>query len=181
MARLAYADCSRPEDASLVKDIITQRGEVPHLYRMLLHSPAVTAGWLNHLTAIRQKTRLPGILREMVIIRVAHLNNAPYEAEQHAPIALREGLTPDQLRDLADWQQSTLFDEKQRAILAYTDAMTRNVQVPDPVFAAIRRFFGETGVVELTAAIATYNMVSRFLEALQIHSVDEVGGGHGGS
>lgn len=175
MARLRYADISMPADAALVNDIRAQRGEVPHLYRMLLHSAPVTSGWLNHLTAIRQRTTLDGALRELVIIRIAHLNNAPYEAEQHTPIARQEGVSEAQLQALPNWIDSSAFDDRQCAVLAYTDAMTRRVQVPDEIFTAIRRVFDDRSMVELTALIATYNMVSRFLEALEIHSVDKVG------
>jgi alkylhydroperoxidase family enzyme len=53
-------------------------------------------------------------------------------------------------------------------VLAYTDAMTREIRVADPVFAAVRTHFAEREIVELTATIAAYNCVSRFLEALRI-------------
>ena len=98
-------------------------------------------GWLTYLTAIRQKSTLPGALRELVIMRVAILNGAPYEADQHAPIALKEGMTQAQLDALPAWQDSALFDDTERAVLAYTDAMTRNIQVDAPVFEAIRERF----------------------------------------
>ena len=77
-----------------------------------------------------------------------------------------------QLSALPDWTDSGAFDPRERAALAYTDAMTRDVQVPESVFAAMRAHFDAQHVVELTATIAAYNMVSRFLEALQIHSHD---------
>jgi len=67
---------------------------------------------------------------------------------------------------------SPLFSPLQRAVLAYTDAMTKDIHVSDAVFDAMRVHFDETGIVELTATIAAYNMVSRFLEALRIHSTD---------
>jgi alkylhydroperoxidase family enzyme len=109
----------------------------------------------------------------MVIMRIAHLNRAPYEADQHAPIALREGMRPEQLEALAaETLPEAVFDARERAVLAYTDAMTRAVQVPDAVFEAVRPHFDATELVELTATIAAYNMVSRFLEALRIHSDD---------
>ena len=60
----------------------------------------------------------------------------------------------------------------ERAVLAYTDAMTLQVQVPDHVFAAVSALHTAPEIVEITATIAAYNMVSRFLEALQIHSHD---------
>ncbi len=172
MARLPYADLAHAEVSPLVEQIIAERGSVLHLYQMLLQSPPVARGWLNHLTGIRHHSSLAGALREMVIMRIAIINGAPYEADQHAPIALKEGMTQAQLDDLSQWESSTLFSEKERAVLSYTDAMTRHVQVADEIFGAVKPHFEPRQLVELTATIATYNMVSRFLEALQIHSDD---------
>lgn len=173
MARLPYADLTHPDVSPLVEQIVAERGSVLHLYQMLLQSPPIARGWLNHLTGIRHHNSLSGALREMVIMRIAYLNGAPYEADQHAPIALKEGMTQAQLDALPQWEGSELFSEQERAVLAYTDSMTREVQVPDAVFDAVRPFFEPRQLVELTATVATYNMVSRFLEALQIHSHDE--------
>jgi AhpD family alkylhydroperoxidase len=174
MARIPYAEINRPEVQALAGEIAAQRGSVLHLYRMLLHSPPVAAGWLSYLTAIRHECALPGAMRELVIMRVGLLNGAPYEADQHAPIALAEGLSQAQLDELAEWRRSTAFDARQRAILAFTDAMTREIQVPDDVFAAVSAELDHRLVVELAATVAAYNMVSRFLEALRIHSHDTV-------
>ena len=94
MASLPYADLSRSDVQPLAQRIVAERGSVLHLYQMLLNSPPLAEGWLGFLTAVRQKLALPGDLRELVIMRVAIVNRAPYEAQQHAPIALKEGLTP---------------------------------------------------------------------------------------
>jgi alkylhydroperoxidase family enzyme len=69
---------------------------------------------------------------------------------------------------LADWRNSKLFDDVERAVLAYTDAMTNNVQADDAVFAAVKKHFDAREMTELTATIADYNLVSRFLVALQV-------------
>lgn len=173
MARLPYADLTQPEISKLVTQIEAERGSVIHLYQMLLHSPAVAQGWLNHLTGIRLNSQVPGDLRELIIMRVAILNRAPYEADQHAPIALKEGVTQAQLDALDNWRDAEdLFNKQQRAVLAYTDEMTLNVQVPRAIYNEVEHLFNEQLVVEITATIATYNMVSRFLEALQIHTDD---------
>lgn len=173
MARIPYADLQQSDIQPIVQQIEAERGSVIHLYQMLLHSAPVAQGWLDYLTAIRQKTSISGALRELIIMRVAILNRAPYEADQHAPIALQEGVSQAQLDALEHWQQSPLFDDEQRAVLALTDAMTLDVQVPDAVFEALTQFFDHQKIVEITATVAAYNMVSRFLEALQIHSDDE--------
>jgi|688.fasta_scaffold21046_3 AhpD family alkylhydroperoxidase len=172
MARIPYADLNNPEAKPLVDRITAERGSVLHIYQMLMHSPPVASGWLNFFTAIRQQNSLPGALRELVIMRIAIVNGAPYEAEQHAPFALREGVTQAQLDDLASWESSKQFDPTQRAVLAYADAMTKNIQVSPEVFAGVKALLSDRLIVELTATIGGYNMVSRFLEALQIHSHD---------
>lgn len=172
MARIPYADPNAPGTRPLVERIVRERGSLLHLYAMLLHSGPVAEGWLRYLTAIRHECTLPGALRELVIMRIAHLNGAPYEAEQHAPIALKEGMTQAQLDALADWQGSEAFDDTQRAVLAYCDSMTRKVHVPDAVFAAVRQRLDARDLVELTATIGAYNMVSRFLEAMGVDARD---------
>jgi AhpD family alkylhydroperoxidase len=168
MARIPYADLNDPEAAPLVQRIVAERGHVLHLYQMLLHSPPLAEGWLGYLTAVRQKLDLSGALRELIIMRVALLNGAPYEAAQHGPIALKEGVSQAQLDALANWRDSGLFDATQSAVLALTDAMTREIHFDAAIMAAVRDALGERGAVEAAATIAAYNMVSRFLEALQI-------------
>src|SRR3546814_19011159 len=111
---------------------------------MLMQGPPVARGWLNHLTGIRHNSSLPGDLREMVIMRIALVNGAPYEADQHAPIALKEGMTQGQLDALPDWESSSLFSAKARAVLAYTDPTTRDVQFTDGEFAAVKGFWDRT-------------------------------------
>jgi len=173
MARIPYADLGDPDAQPLVQRIVAERGSVLHLYQMLLHSPPLAEGWLGFMTQVRQKLTLGGDLRELVIMRIAHLNGAPYEAEQHAPIALKEGLTQAQLDALPAWGDAVgVFTPLHCDVLRLCDAMTREVHVAAPVLEAVRERLGERQLVELVATIASYNMVSRFLEALQIHSDD---------
>jgi AhpD family alkylhydroperoxidase len=175
MAHLPYVRSEQfatPELSPLVGRIVAERGSVLHLYQMLLHSPPLAEGWLVFLTAVRQKLGLPGDLRELVIMRVAVLNGAPYEAAQHHGIALTEGVTQAQLDALHDWRHSDAFTPVQRDVLALCDAMTREIHVDADCIGAVRAHLGERRSVELVATIAAYNMVSRFLEALQIHASD---------
>ncbi len=178
MAHLPYADLADLADPKhadaqpLVQRIVAERGSVLHLYQMLLHSAALAEGWLAFMTAVRQKLDLPGALRELVIMRVAQLNGAPYEAQQHEPIALKEGVTPAQLTALPQWAESDAFSALERAVLQLCDTMTQQVQVPRTMLLAVQQHLGDKQTVELVATVASYNMVSRFLEALHIHGDD---------
>jgi 4-carboxymuconolactone decarboxylase len=171
MARVSYVDDkTNPELAGLAGRIRgARRGNLINIYRLLLHSPALAESWLGHNNAVRWRTELDGRLREIVFIRVAHLNGATYVVKQHVPeLALGEGLTIPECDALADWRPSAHFDARERAALAYADAMTRDIAVPDDVFEPLRSDFSERQILELTVLIGTYNMQTRVFRALNI-------------
>ena len=169
MARIPYPDiASDPEVAQLAEQITRERGKMLNLYRMLLHSPPFARGWLGMFTAIRQQGILPGRDRELAILRVAVLNGADYEFAVHIPYAKRDGLTDAQIDAVKSDPASPLLTPRDRAVLAYADSMTRSLEVPDGLFEAIRAAMTEREVVELTVTVAGYNLVSRFLVAMQI-------------
>jgi alkylhydroperoxidase family enzyme len=144
-------------------------GRLINIYRLMLHSPTLADAWFELNQAVRYGTEIDGQCRELAVIRVAILNDVEYVQRAHGPVyALKEGLTPEQVTAIADWPSSKLFTEKQRALLAYTDAMTRKIDVPDAVFAEVRKHFSERQAVELTMLIAAYNMLTRFLKALKV-------------
>jgi alkylhydroperoxidase family enzyme len=160
-----------PALADMESRIIASRGRISPLYQILLNSPPVVDGWEAMLTAIRQKTSISPCVREMVILRVAILNRAPYEFEAHIPHARAAGM-PDalieQLRSGALPHALDGLDDGEADVLRLTDAMTRDIDVPDAVYDPVSRRFGPRGTLELAATIAAYNMVSRFLVALRI-------------
>ena len=130
-------------------------------------SPPVAEGWLAFLTAIRQKCELSGRIRELVIMRVAVLNGANYEFVAHTPFAKAEGITDAQIEALKT-DRLEAFEPLERSVIAYCDAMTKDIQVPQAIFDAVKPHFDDRAMVELTATIAAYNLVSRFLEAVQV-------------
>jgi AhpD family alkylhydroperoxidase len=170
MARVPYVDDhTNPELKPVADRIRAQRGgKVLNLYRVLLNNPKLADAWLQLFTVIRQQCDLPARYRELVIMAIAVINGAEYEYRHHAPIALKAGLTQAQLDALPRWRQSSVFDAVDRAVLAYAECMTREIQVPDAVFEAVAQHFKPRETVELTATIAGYNLVSRVLEALKV-------------
>jgi len=171
MARVPLIEESaHPEIAETIAKIKGARGgRLINIYRLMLHSPALANAWFELNQAVRYGTEVNGQSRELSVIRVALLNDVEYVQRAHGPAyALKEGLTPDQVEALADWQDSKLFNAQQRALLAYTDAMTRDIEVPDDVFNDARKHFSERQMVELTMLIGAYNMLTRFIKALKV-------------
>jgi 4-carboxymuconolactone decarboxylase len=171
MARVSLIEeQDHPELAELIGKIRAgRRGALINVYKLLLHSPPLAAIWLDFVSAARFRTELDGRLREIVIVRVAHLNRTTYVFKQHVPqLSAPEGLTDAECDALADWRKATSFSPRERAALAYTDAMTRDIAVPDDVFDALRPHFSERQIVELSVLIGLYNMHTRVFTALGI-------------
>ncbi len=179
--RLAYVpnppeNLTSSEEEEIVQRVLARRGArgLISLDRTLLHSPTVADGWSSLFGAIRTKTSLSADIREIAICRVALINEAWYEWTHHAPLLMEaDGFTEEMLkvvRRLDQTEGREPLSEKQWVVLKYTDAMTKNVKVEDGLFEELRSVAGftEKEIVELTATIATYNGVSRFLVALDV-------------
>jgi 4-carboxymuconolactone decarboxylase len=160
----------RPDLAPLIGRIQgARRGRLLNIYRMFLHSPSIAEAWLEFNSAVRFKTDLDGQTRELAVMRIAMLNGVDYIVKAHADTyAIEEGLTPEQVADLAQWESSPAYTDRQRALLAYVDAMTRDIDVSDNVFTAVRKHYSEQQTVELTVLVGAYNMHTRVLQALRV-------------
>jgi len=171
MARVPLIDENAgPDVAAVVAKIRGKRGgRLLNLYRALLHAPGLASAWLDFNNAVRYQTGLGDRARELIIMRVAALNGANYVFDIHrARYAEPAGVTPAEIEALRDWRKSGVFGPGDAALLAYVDAMTRDVEVPDAVFNGMRAHFSERAAVELTVLVAAYNMHTRVLRALDI-------------
>lgn len=149
-----------PEEAAIVQRIQERRAPRPliPLDLTLLHAPPVADGWNSFLGAIRTRTSLSDDIRELTISRVAVCNKAWFEWNHHAPLALKGGVSVEALevvkQDELGGERPDTLNEKQWAVLKYTDEMTRNVQVHDATFAQLKALFSDKEVVEVTATVS---------------------------
>jgi alkylhydroperoxidase family enzyme len=157
-----------PEIREIFQKMEDNGFRVLNVFKVMAHCPQVGYFFLRLGNSILFKGTIPPTLRELAILKVGDINQAKYEWTHHVPIALRLGVREEQIEALKDWENSGKFNEQERAILQYTDEVTRNIRVKDNTFAAVRRFLDDEGIVELTTTIGYYGMVCRILEALQI-------------
>ena len=167
----------KPQPQALVDAILARRGgALLNLDKALLWSEPLARGWNAFLKAVRTELPTSRRLRELGICTVALLTGADYEYHHHAPDFLAVGGTQAQLdalqrhlrADPLNRATEAALDEQERLVIQYAAQMTLDVKVSDGVFAALREQLDTTQIVELTSAIAAYNMVARFLVALQI-------------
>ncbi|MDP9408580.1 MAG: carboxymuconolactone decarboxylase family protein [Actinomycetota bacterium] len=176
MARIDYPDLDRPELVELVGRIASERGgEVINLYRMLLHSPPVAEGWRALGTAIRIEAALDARSPELAICLVARLTGSRYEWDHHAPIARRAGVDDSALDALPAWRDHDGFSERDRAVLAWTEAVTVELRPAPDVLRTARAALDKRELVELTATAGFYACVARFVLALDVDDDEEPG------
>ncbi|MEV4989969.1 carboxymuconolactone decarboxylase family protein [Pseudarthrobacter sp. LMD1-1-1.1] len=169
MPRLSYA---LPSDATAERIRNRRGGILTPLDKLLSHNDALAAGWNSLLGAVRQQFSIRDDVRELIILRVAVLNNAEYEWAAHVDLGIRFGLDESVLEQLREESPSGTGNAEFDAVIAYTDEMTRNISVTEATFERLRTWYSESEIVELTATVASYNMVSRFLVALGVEASD---------
>jgi alkylhydroperoxidase family enzyme len=109
MARVPLIEeTDHPELSDSIAKIKGARGDrLINIYRLMLHSPALADAWFELNQAVRYGTQIDGQSRELAVIRVAILNNVEYVQRAHGPAyALKEGLTPEQVAAIGNWQPS---------------------------------------------------------------------------
>ena len=159
---------TRPELAEIEASILAERGRISDLYRVLLNSGPLASGWEALLTAVRNKSSVPADLRELMILRVAVVNRAPYEFDAHVPHAQKAGVSDAKIAAVRETVIGSVFSESEALVLELADTMTRNIDVPEALMDRLKARLDARGVVETVATVAAYNMVSRFLVALHI-------------
>lgn len=170
MARVALKDDTdlSAEFREVFERIRSRGGKVLNLYRAVAHAPEIGAQFLNLGNAILFRGTIPPNLRELAILRVGILNEAPYERYQHVRIAQRVGVPQSQIDALSQWEQSSVFNNEEKAVLRFTDEETISAKVSDDTFNRVKELLGEEGVVELTITVGYYGLVCRVLNILEI-------------
>jgi len=161
-------------EPALVDAILARRGgKLINLDRALLWSEPLARAWNVFLGAIRREMAFDARLREIAICVVARTTGAEYEFSHHWPEYVKAGGSEalrEKLGDAVAASTDGAFTDDERLAMRYALAMTNQVKVPDALFREVQRRFSTTEIVELTAAIATYNMVARFLVALEVEN-----------
>jgi len=161
-----------PENQAIYERIRERRKPRPliPLDRALLHNPQIADGYNTLMGAIRTRSSFPLALAEIAICYIAVLNNATYEWTAHAPIFLKAGGRRDALEAVLNGEvgNESVLSADERLVLEFTRQSTTEIAVEDAVMEQLKATFNDRQVMELTITVAGYNMVSRFLVALDV-------------
>ena len=132
----------------------------------------VARGALAAMLGLEDYVHKPGLERpllELVKIRASQLNGCAYCLDMHTKDARAAGETEQRLYAVAAWHETPFFTERERAALAWTEAVTRvgKTHVPDDIYELAKRHFGEKELVDLTIAVVAINGWNRLAIAFR--------------
>ena len=127
---------------------------------------------LKALMALDKQVQSSGLeqsLVELVRTRASQINGCAYCINMHTQDARKNGETEQRLYLLDAWRETPAYTDRERAALAWTEAVTliSTTHAPDDVYAAVTAHFSETETVNLTMLIATINAWNRLAIALR--------------
>jgi AhpD family alkylhydroperoxidase len=119
-------------------------------------------GVLQSMLQMRKYLEQSGLdpkLQDLIHLRVSQINGCAYCIDMHWKDLRAAGESEQRLYGLDAWEESPYYTDRERAALAWAEAVTRlgDGHVPDPVFNAARRFFSEKELSDLTLCIVLIN------------------------
>jgi alkylhydroperoxidase family enzyme len=139
-----------------------------NIHRTVAHAPRMLAAQAAYAGAMREHSSLPRGFQELLILHIAEVNDSEYEQSVHRSIAAAHGISTAKIKALPAWRGSTLFDERERAALAFVEQAASAGDVDDEVFGATQAIFSAQEIVEIAALVAWYVGNSRLVRALRI-------------
>lgn len=160
-------------DAKAMFDSARARGaQIINLSLIRANAPKLARAGSALAYAIRYDTKTPRSLIELAIFRTAQLYDGEYEINQHTPMMKACGYTPAHIEAVANWRGSPLFNDRQKALLAYVEQAAKG-DVDDATFGQFEKFFDTQEVVEVTITVDSYVGTALFTRALRIQVEDD--------
>jgi len=146
------------------------RQKQQNIYKMIPQEIAA----LQSLSQAVAKSGLEPEILELVKLRASQLNGCAFCLQMHATDARKLHMSEEKLQLLAAWHEAPVYSERERAALAWTEAVTliADTHAPDDLYADVRKDFSEAETVNLTMLIATINAWNRL--AISFRSVPPV-------
>lgn len=171
MPRVPYIqkDQASPELKKLYEGFEEQfKVETPNVVKALANSPGLANKVFPLANYFMNQSALNKRIRELAVLMLMKRCNCEYGFVRHIDIAKGVGLSQEQIDNIANYETSTLFSADDKVILRYADELTTKARVDDDLYAQAEKVAGKEHVVDLTGAIAFWNMMARNLNALQV-------------
>ena len=170
--RIALRDLSTlsPEDQDMAEKNRIE-GKIPNIFSTLINHPKLARSWLRFAGYILSRQTLPARDREIAILRIGWLNQAPYEWEQHVIIGRRAGLTDDEIERIKRGPQAG-WNRDDAALLQAADDLYENSVIADATWDTLAVHYSTEQMMDLVFTIGQYNLVSWALNSFGVQLDD---------
>jgi alkylhydroperoxidase family enzyme len=172
MARIPYVEreTASPETKELYDSFAKQFNlrDVPNVVKMLSNKPKLARRVFPLADYFMHESELDPRLRELAVLTLMDRLNCKYGFVRHITIAEHTGISRAQIDNIAAYATSSLFSDDDKLIIKYAEDLTLKGQVDDDLFRQVKDRIGQQNLVDLTAAVAFWNMMARNLNALQV-------------
>jgi 4-carboxymuconolactone decarboxylase len=167
MSRIPLA--SIEEQPEPIREWMAHRGNL-NVFRLLANAPHVFPAWTQMVDELFDSPTFSRRMREVVILRVAHLLGSRYELGQHVGIARTAGLTEQQINAIIDAGDLVAadFSPTERTALDVTTELCTTHRLCDDTFPAAQSAFGDEGLTELLMIISCYYGLALVLNAADL-------------
>jgi alkylhydroperoxidase family enzyme len=170
MPRVNYVEKANTDELKkLYEGFQAQFGvNVPNVVKALANSPGLAAKVFPLANYFMNQSALDPRSRELAVLMLMKRCDCEYGFVRHIDIAKRCGLRQEQIDNIGNYQSSPLFSDDDKTILRYAEELTQKARVDDDLYARAEKVVGKQHIIDLTGAIAFWNMMARNLNALQV-------------
>jgi alkylhydroperoxidase family enzyme len=169
--RISYVDPDTISDPQMKAELDRCRREGtprPESSAIRAHVPAVFWSFANTWRDVFKNGVLDHNVKELCRVYVSKSVKCEYCGNQRSMKSAKAGLTEQDYRDLLDFEKSTRYGDREKAALAYTEAITWDLEMDDALWERLHRHFTEPELVELGYFVATTMGQQRWLRTLNI-------------
>jgi 4-carboxymuconolactone decarboxylase len=165
MSRIPLAPVE--QQAAPIREFMARRGAL-NVFRVLANAPDVFVGWTQLFDELFDSPTFSLRTRELVILRVARLQNSRYALSRHIDIARDAGLTERQIGAIVQTDDFGDFDDQERILLDVVTELCGTHRLSDASFTRARDIFGDERLTELLMLVSCYYGLALVLNAVDV-------------
>jgi 4-carboxymuconolactone decarboxylase len=160
---------STDQQSEPIREFIARRGDL-NLFRLLAHAPNVFVGWSQMVDDILDSPTFTPRMRELITLRVAHLQATPYELRQHTDLARAAALTDRQVNVIIDAEDAdgAGFSRTELVVLDAVTELCTTRHLSESSFAAVHAALGDNAVTEMLMIVSCYYGLALVLNAVDL-------------
>ncbi|KUJ34003.1 carboxymuconolactone decarboxylase family protein [Streptomyces sp. MI02-2A] len=149
------------------RDFMRRRGEL-NVFRLLAGAPKVFDGWSQMVDAQLDSRTFSPRLRELAVLRIAHVQHCAYQIAQHTYVGRRAGISETEIDALSAEGLAPSFTETERTVLAFVDELCTTGTVTEETFEVTRAALDEAELTELLLLVSLYYGLALVLNAVDL-------------